>query len=94
MARFRRHPPANLRLVPAAEAAGLRFAEASANHTIGPHEELLTAREVGERLGVRPRWVTDKWNEGVLPGYRLPGSNRLRFLWPEILACLERHGGQ
>jgi hypothetical protein len=57
-----------------------------------PSGPLLKATEVAERLNVTPRWVTDKWNAGHLKGYRLPGSNRLRFDWPEILACLDTNG--
>jgi hypothetical protein len=53
-------------------------------------ERLLSSVEVAKILGVRPRWVTDKWAAGYLPGRRLPGSNRLRFLWSEIEEALER----
>lgn len=59
-----------------------------------PELPLLKSHEVAERLGVKPRWVTDKLNAGHLTGYRLPGSNRLRFSWPEVMACLERSGGE
>jgi hypothetical protein len=58
-----------------------------------PDGPLLSPREVAERLGVRPRWVTDKHNAGHLIGYRLPGSNWLRFDWSEVVACLEKNGG-
>jgi hypothetical protein len=69
-----------------------RFTQASSDAAIALNTELLTARDVAERLGVRPRWVTDKCREGLLPGYRLPGSNRLRFSWPDVLASLQRYG--
>jgi predicted DNA-binding transcriptional regulator AlpA len=53
-------------------------------------EQFITAREVAALLGVPPRWVMDKYREGLLPGYRLPGSNKARFLASEIRASMAR----
>lgn len=55
--------------------------------------EYLHAWEVAERLGVTVGWVWDKWEAGELPGRRLPGSNRLRFMWSEVEEVLERGRG-
>jgi hypothetical protein len=59
-----------------------------------PEGPLLKSKHVAERLGVSQRWVTDKWRAGHLTGYQLPGSNRLRFDWSEVVACLEKKGGE
>ena len=93
MATFRRRP-ATLSPPDPGIPAALRLAGDPLLGVPDSQGELLTAREVAGRLGVRTRWVTDKWNQGVLPGYRLPGSNRLRFAWAEVVASLERNGGQ
>jgi predicted DNA-binding transcriptional regulator AlpA len=55
---------------------------------------LLTAREVGERLGLSTESVLRRWRRGELPfGYRL-GSNVLRFDPDGLAAWLEeRRGG-
>jgi hypothetical protein len=56
-----------------------------------PDDPFLTARELAELLNVTPRWVTDKHNAGALKGgFRLPGSNRLRFDWSKVLAGFEK----
>jgi hypothetical protein len=54
--------------------------------------EMMTALEVAKALNVKQRWVTDNWR--ALNGYRLPGSNRLRFDWDEVVECLEQNGGE
>ena len=51
-------------------------------------EPLLTAREVGQRLGLAAKTVMDKARAGVLPSFRVPGGNRVRFRWSEIEAAL------
>ena len=54
---------------------------------------LLTAREVGEWLGLSTESVLRRWRRGEIPGYRL-GSNVLRFDEAELAAWLEeRRGG-
>ena len=93
VATFRRRPE-TLRPPDAAITAALGLAGDPQLAVPDVHGELLTAREVAGRLGVRTRWVTDKWNQGLLPGYRLPGSNRLRFVWRDVVASLERNGGR
>jgi hypothetical protein len=55
-----------------------------------PEGPLLSSYELAQRLGVSQRWVTDKHHAGHLTGYRLPGSNRLRFDWREVMACLQK----
>jgi len=49
---------------------------------------LLTAREVGERLGMSSAWVLDKWEAGELPGFKL-GNRAVRFRGAEIEVWLE-----
>lgn len=51
-------------------------------------ERLLTAREVGEWLGLSPHSVLRRWRAGELPGYRL-SSNCLRFDREEVQLWLE-----
>jgi excisionase family DNA binding protein len=53
-------------------------------------EPLLTARQVGEWLGLSPATVLRRWRAGELPGYRL-GPNVLRFNAAEIEAYLDAH---
>ena len=50
-------------------------------------ETLLTAREVGEWLGMSPATVLRRWRAGEIPGYRL-GSNVLRFSRRDIESFL------
>jgi excisionase family DNA binding protein len=49
---------------------------------------LLTAREVGERLGLSTETVLRRYRRGELPGFRL-ASNCLRFDEDELAAWLE-----
>ena len=51
-------------------------------------ERLLTAREVGEFLGLSTESVLRRWRSGEIPGYRL-ASNVLRFDPADIEAWLE-----
>jgi predicted DNA-binding transcriptional regulator AlpA len=50
----------------------------------------LTARELGEYLGLSTATVLDRWERGDLPGYRLFGGTRgpVRFRVSEIEATL------
>jgi len=54
-------------------------------------ERLLTARELGELLGLSSSTVLDRWEAGDLPGYRLFGrkGGPVRFRLSEIEAKLE-----
>jgi excisionase family DNA binding protein len=51
-------------------------------------EPLLTARQVGEALGLSASTVLDWWEQGKLPGFRL-SSRAVRFRESEVLAWLE-----
>jgi predicted DNA-binding transcriptional regulator AlpA len=51
-------------------------------------ERFVTAREVADTFGVTHRWVNEKARDGSLPSYKLPGSNRSRFLISEVQAKL------
>jgi predicted DNA-binding transcriptional regulator AlpA len=55
-------------------------------------EPLITARELGERVGMSTAWVLDKWEAGELPGFRLGArvGAPVRFRWSEIEAWLEK----
>jgi excisionase family DNA binding protein len=61
-------------------------------------EALITAADLAEALGVSIDWVLKRWQEGVLPGFRLTyGRGRgVRFRLSEIDAWLEtrREGPQ
>jgi excisionase family DNA binding protein len=58
-------------------------------------ERLLTARELGEILGLSPGTVLDWWERGDLPGFRLGGrkGGPVRFRLSEIEAVLESWRG-
>jgi predicted DNA-binding transcriptional regulator AlpA len=53
-------------------------------------ERLLTARELGELLGLSTSTILDRWEGGDLPGYRLFGrkGGPVRFRASEIEATL------
>jgi predicted DNA-binding transcriptional regulator AlpA len=46
-------------------------------------DRLLTARELGEAIGLKPATVLDKWERGEFPGYRF--GRAVRFSLDEIL---------
>ena len=54
-------------------------------------ERLLTARELGEHLGISTSTVLDRWEQGHLPGYRLFGrkGGPVRFRLSEIEEVLD-----
>jgi predicted DNA-binding transcriptional regulator AlpA len=59
-------------------------------------EDLLNARELGQRLGMSTAWVLDKWEAGELPGFKLGGGagSPVRFRASEVEDWLEeRRGG-
>lgn len=55
-------------------------------------EPLLTARQVGERLGFAPGTVVNWFEAGTIPGFRVGG--RLRFRWSEVEDWLEEKRGR
>jgi excisionase family DNA binding protein len=54
-------------------------------------ERLLTARELGELLGLSAGTVLDRFERGELPGFRLGGrkGSPVRFRWSEVCEWLE-----
>ena len=57
-------------------------------------ERYLTAREVAERLGLRPETVLRYFNAGLIPGRRLAGKIRpVRFVWSEVESAFGREDG-
>jgi predicted DNA-binding transcriptional regulator AlpA len=54
-------------------------------------ERLLTARELGEAIGLKPATVLDKWERGDFPGYLF--GRAVRFSLDEILALGRRGPG-
>jgi len=54
-------------------------------------ERLLTARELGQLLGLSPATVLDRFERGDLPGFRLWGrkGGPVRFRLSEIEAALD-----
>jgi excisionase family DNA binding protein len=58
-------------------------------------ERLLTAAELGEKLGMSTRWVLTEFEEGRLPGFKMNDTprGRVRFRESEVeqwLASLRR----
>ncbi len=53
-------------------------------------ERLLTARELGEVLGLKPGTILDRWERGELPGYKF--GRAVRFDVDEVLATGRRPG--
>jgi excisionase family DNA binding protein len=53
-------------------------------------DRLLTARELGDYLGLAPGTVLDKWERGEFPGYRF--GRAVRFDLDEVLATGRRSG--
>jgi excisionase family DNA binding protein len=51
-------------------------------------ERLLTAREVGELVGLSTETILRRWHSGEIAGFRL-ASNVLRFDRAEVEAWLE-----
>lgn len=51
---------------------------------------LITARQLGEALGLKPNTVLDQWQAGKLPGYKL--GRAVRFDLDEILSLSRREG--
>ena len=57
----------------------------------GQGERYITAREVGERVGLSPETILRYYREGRIPGRRLPGQIRpVRFLWSEVESAWDR----
>jgi len=51
-------------------------------------ERYITAREVAQRFGLSPQTILNYYNQGLLPGWRLPGKlHPVRFLWSEVEAA-------
>lgn len=55
-------------------------------------ERLLTARELGEVLGLKPGTILDRWERGELPGYKF--GRAVRFDLDEVLALGRRPGAR
>jgi predicted DNA-binding transcriptional regulator AlpA len=58
-------------------------------------ERLLTAAELGDKLGMSTRWVLTEFEEGRLPGFKMNDTprGRVRFRESEVerwLASLRR----
>lgn len=51
-------------------------------------ERLVTARELGDLLGLKPGTILDKWERGEIPGYRI--GRAVRFDPDEILALTRK----
>jgi excisionase family DNA binding protein len=49
-----------------------------------PRTRLLTAAEVGERLGYAERYVWKLGREGVLPRIKVPGRKYVRFAAEDV----------
>ena len=51
-------------------------------------DRLITARELGEALGLKPGTILDRWERGELPGYKF--GRAVRFDLEEVLATGRR----
>jgi excisionase family DNA binding protein len=51
---------------------------------------LLTARELGEAIGLKPATILDLWERGELPGFKF--GRAVRFNLDEVLATGKRPG--
>lgn len=51
---------------------------------------LLTARELGEAIGLKAATILDRWERGELPGYKF--GRAVRFDLDEVLAVGRRPG--
>jgi excisionase family DNA binding protein len=51
-------------------------------------ERLLTARQLGEVIGLKPGTILDRWERGELPGYKF--GRAVRFDLDEVLASGRR----
>jgi excisionase family DNA binding protein len=49
---------------------------------------MLSARQVGEILGIPERTIRDKWREWQLPAYRI--GKHLRWRERDLLAWIDR----
>lgn len=47
-------------------------------------DRLLTARELGEALGLKPATILDHWERGEIPGFKF--GRAVRFDLDEVLA--------
>jgi excisionase family DNA binding protein len=54
-------------------------------------ERLLTARELGEYLGLKPGTILDKFERGEFPGFKF--GQAVRFDLEEVLATGKPDGG-
>ena len=53
-------------------------------------ERYVTAREIGERLGLSSDTILRYYREGRIPGRRMRGTIRpVRFLWSEVDAAFD-----
>jgi excisionase family DNA binding protein len=52
-------------------------------------DKLLTARELGEYLGLSASTILDWWEAGRIPGFKL--GQAVRFRSSEVEAWLEAH---
>lgn len=54
-------------------------------------ERLLTAAQLGEKLGMSTRWVQSEFEEGRMPGFKMNDTpnGRIRFRESEVKAWLE-----
>ena len=53
-------------------------------------DRLLTARELGEYLGLAPATILDKWERREIPGFKF--GRAVRFDLDEVLAAGRRPG--
>ena len=60
--------------------------DAYKSNGLSPPEPLLTAREIGDRVGVHPKTVLKWFNSGKISGVRIIANQArpVRFRWSEI----------
>lgn len=52
------------------------------------NDDVLTTREVAERLGVRPETLRKMVQRGIIPEVRL-GHKVRRYIWADVVAALK-----
>jgi excisionase family DNA binding protein len=58
------------------------------NNFTNPHDELLTRKEISQRLKLSERTVARWMAEGNVPHHKF-GSKTVRFWWSEVRKCFE-----
>jgi len=56
------------------------------------HPDVLTTGEAAQICGVSRRKIIDCFDNGLLRGFKVPGSSHRRILRDELVRFMEEHG--